>query len=366
MLETSLKLLKKIEMAGFKAYIVGGFVRDYLLNRPSLDVDIATNATPRDIKQIFKDIFIPKVNYGSITVFYHNIRFEITTFRKETKYIDNRRPTEIEYINDLSEDLSRRDFIINTICMDSNGTIIDLLNGRKDLEKKEINTVGNSYNKFNEDALRILRAIRFATILNFTLSDEVKEAIIKTKHNLSSLSYQRKKDELDKIFASNNAKYGVSLIKELALDQELEIYNIDEIELNVDIIGIWSSLKISDKYPFSKNEKELIKKIREAMKLNNLNNEVLYQYGLYVNSVAGTLKGIDKKKITKKFEQLPITNKKDIKITSKEIMDVLGKKEGSYIKDIYQQLTSLILNGNLENDNETLKSYVSKWGYYEE
>ena len=250
MLETALKLLKKIEDNGYEAYIVGGFVRDYILGRDSLDVDINTNARPMDIKQIFNDIFIPKVEYGSVTVFYHNIRFEITTYRKELTYINNRKPIEFEYIDDLLEDLNRRDFTINTICMNSKGEIIDLLNGKRDLENKEINTVGDSYEKFNQDSLRILRAIRFATILNFKLSDEVKTAIKNTKQNLMFLSYQRKKEELDKIFSSNNAKYGVELLKELELDKELEIYNLDEIKLNVDIIGIWASLDISSKYLF--------------------------------------------------------------------------------------------------------------------
>lgn len=358
MLNTALKLLKKIEERGFKAYIVGGFVRDFLLGRESLDIDITTNATPMDIKQIFNDIFIPKVEYGSVTVFYHNIRFEITTFRRELTYINNRKPINFEYINDLKEDLQRRDFIINTICMDSNGQVMDLLNGKIDLEKKEINTVGNSYNKFNEDSLRILRAIRFATILDFRLSDEVKEAIKMTKNHLINLSYQRKRDELDKIFSSYNAKYGVSLLKELELDKELEIYNLSDIKLDVDIIGTWASLNVSNKYPFSKNEKELIKKIREAFSRNNLDNSVLYQYGLYVNSIAGSLKGIDKKKITNKYEHLPITNKKDIAITSKEIMNILDRDGGKYLKDIYNDLTSLILSGKIENNKEVLKSYI--------
>ncbi len=358
MLETSLKLLKKIENHGFKAYIVGGFVRDYLLNRPSLDVDIATSATPMDIKRIFKDIFIPKVEYGSVTVFYHNIRFEITTFRRELSYINNRKPIEFEYIDDLYEDLQRRDFIINTICMNSDGEIIDLLNGKNDLDKKEINTVGDSYKKFAEDSLRILRAIRFATILDFKLSDEIKDAIKLTKHNLSSLSYQRKKEELNKIFSSKNARYGISLLQELELDKELELYNLEDITLNVDIIGTWASLNISENYPFSRNERELIKKIREAVTKDNLNNEVLYQYGLYVNSIAGAMKGIDKKKITKKYEELPITNIQDINISGDEIMHILNKKGGPYLKSIYGDLVSLILNGKIENDNNLLKNYV--------
>ena len=358
MLETALKLLKKIEDNGYEAYIVGGFVRDYILGRDSLDVDINTNARPMDIKQIFNDIFIPKVEYGSVTVFYHNIRFEITTYRKELAYINNRKPIEFKYIDDLLEDLNRRDFTINTICMNSKGEIIDLLNGKNDLENKEINTVGSSYEKFNQDSLRILRAIRFATILNFKLSDEVKDAIKKTKHNLVTLSYQRKKEELDKIFSSSNAKYGVELLKELELDKELEIYNLDDIKLNVDIIGIWASLDISSKYLFSKHEMELIKKIREAIIENNLSNEVLYKYGLYVNIIAGSIKGLKKKEIVNKYEQLPITRKEDIDITSVEIMELLNKKGGSYLKSIYNELTTKILKDELRNEKQELKEYI--------
>lgn len=360
MLDTSLQLLKKIEDYGFKAYIVGGFVRDYILGRESLDVDITTNATPKDIKQIFSDIFIPKVAYGSVTVFYHNIRFEITTFRKELTYINNRKPIEFEYINELIDDLYRRDFTINTICMDSNGEIIDLLDGKFDLDKKEINTVGNSYEKFNEDSLRILRAIRFATILNFELNEEVKDAIKRTKSNLVRLSYQRKREELDKIFSSSNAEYGVSLLKELELDKELEIYNLSDIKLNVDIMGVWASLDISQNYSFSKNEIELIKNIKEALVKDNLSNEVLYEYGLYVNIIAGSIKGINKKEIANKYDNLPITNKRDIDITSKEVMTILNKSGGSYLRNIYDELTKLILNGKLENDNNALREYILK------
>lgn len=358
MLKTALKLLKKIEDQGFKAYIVGGFVRDYLLDIESTDIDIATDATPKDIKQIFSDIYIPKVEYGSVTVFLKTIRFEITTFRRELTYLNNRKPIEFEYITDLVEDLNRRDFTINTMCMNSKGEVVDLLNGQRDLEKGIINTVGNSYNKFIEDTLRILRAVRFATILDFKLTDEIKKAILDTKKYLVNLSYTRKKNELDKIFSSKNAKYGVELIKELRLDKELEIYNIDDIKLNVDIVGIWSSLEVSDKYPFTKAEKELIFKIKEASKFDNLNSETLFKYGLYVNSIAGQLKGITKKEITHKYEQLPITNIDEININGKEIMSILNKEGGPYIKNIYKDLTKKILLNEIDNSKNSITSYI--------
>ena len=231
MLEKALKFIKKIEDNGFKAYIVGGFVRDHLLGIESNDIDICTSARPSDIRDIFESSCLPNEEYGSVIVNSLNTRFEVTTFRKEIAYVDNRKPVEYIYIDDLYEDLKRRDFTINTICIDKDGKIIDLLDGRSDIEKREINTVGNSYDKFSEDALRILRAIRFATILDFKLSDEVKDAIIKTKDLLKNLSYERKKEELDKIFGSIHVKYGVKLLIELGLDIELEISNLRNVNL---------------------------------------------------------------------------------------------------------------------------------------
>ena len=175
MLNNALKLLKEIDDNGFVSYIVGGFVRDYLLGIESNDIDICTNATPKDIKEIFKDNCLPSEDYGSVTVVIKNINYEITTFRKDIGYNDNRHPSEIKYIDSLEEDLLRRDFTINTICMDKDGKIVDHLNGIEDLKKRIIRSVGNADKKFSEDALRILRAIRFATILDFKLDDTVKK-----------------------------------------------------------------------------------------------------------------------------------------------------------------------------------------------
>lgn len=358
MLQTSLKLLKKIENKGFKAYIVGGFVRDYLLGKESFDVDITTDATPRDIKAIFKDVYIPKEMYGSVTVYNKNIRYEITTFRKEDVYDDYRHPASIEYISDLMDDLKRRDFNINTICMNSRGEIIDLLNGQDDLIYHEINTVGDSYLKFKEDALRILRAVRFATVLNFKLSDDVKKSIINTRSYLNNISYQRKKDELSKIFSNINAYYGIKLLLELGLDSYLGIYNLKDIVVVNDIMGTWACLKFDLKYPFSSHEKELLEKIRNAFYEDNLDRKVLYKYGLYVNVIAASLKGINKREVIERFNCLPISNRNDIKITNRDIMNLLNKSGGKYLKDIMISLENEILDGHLSNDYDSIKEYI--------
>lgn len=361
MLETALKLIKTIEDHGYIAYIVGGFVRDNLLGIPSNDIDICTSARPSDIRNIFPNSCLPNEAYGSVTVVIKNIRFEITTFRKEIRYLNNRKPIEFEYINDLMEDLKRRDFRINTICMDQNKKVIDLLNGKQDLDKREVNTVGDSVYKFSEDSLRILRAVRFATILNFSLSKEVKNAILETRHYVRNLSYHRKKEELDKIFGSVNVRYGVKLLIELGLDQELQLTNLKEIKNFDDLVGIWAQLEVEDIYPFTKNEKELMKSIRKVSKLDPFDSFTLYQYGLYVCSVVADIKGLDKRIITKTYNDLPIKCRSDIKINGMDIMKLLNRKPGNYLKKILDDIEEKILNHGLKNDEETLKSYLLKY-----
>lgn len=358
MLDIALKLLKEITSRGFKAYIVGGFVRDYILGIESNDIDITTSATPKDIKSIFDDSCLPSEDYGSVTVIMKGIRFEITTFRKEIGYIDNRRPAEIKYIDNLYEDLLRRDFTINTICMDENGEIVDLLNGRADLENKVIKTVRVAKERFEEDVLRILRAVRFATILDFRLDNEVIDAIKETRHLLSSLSINRKKEELDKIFGSNYALKGVELLLGLGLDKYLGLDNLSKVKYASSLIGVWTVLDVCDKYPFSANEKELINAVKEALNYNNLDPYTLYRYGLYANSVAGEINGYDIKSITESYNNLVIQSKKDLDITSQDIMKVLGKGPGRYLRDIIGDIERQVLYKKIDNNKDRIIEYI--------
>ena len=360
MLDNALKVLKEINDNGYIAYIVGGYVRDYLLGIESNDIDICTNAKPKEIREIFKDKCLPNEDYGSVVIEIKNVKYEITTFRKEIGYIDNRRPAEIKYIDSLEEDLLRRDFTINAICMDKDGNIIDLLNGKTDLDKKLIRTIGDSNNKISEDSLRILRAIRFATILDFDLDKDLYNAILTNKGLLANLSYNRKKDELDKIFISPNFRKGIELLIELGLDKELEIPNLNKV-LKTDVsssIGIWSILNVGDIYPFNKNEIDIIDDVNKVVELDNFNPKVLYKYGLYVNSVAGKIKKEDIKKITETYNNLIIKNRKDIDITTDEILAILKKEPGEYLKDIYETIEEEILYNRLNNNKRDICKYI--------
>ena len=360
MYKSAINLLKKIEEKGFSAYIVGGYPRDLYLNRPSIDIDICTSATPKDLKEIFGDIMLPKVNYGSVTVISHKVRFEITTFRRDIKYVNNRTPLKIEYIDNLLDDLKRRDFTINTLCMDSKGTIIDLLGGKKDIDNKIIRMVGDPKKRLKEDALRILRAIRFAVTLNFRIDEDLKKYIKEYGYLLKNLSYYRKKDELDKIFSSANVSYGIDLIKELELDKCLELKNINLLKITDYPIGIWAQLDVLNKYSFTNNEYDTIKKINELKEADIFDKDILYNYGLYITSIVADIRGIDKKVITSSYNDLPIKCRMDIIIEPLEIANLINKKPGAYLKEIINDLEYKILHKELENNIDDLKKYIIK------
>lgn len=362
MIKLGYEIINKLYENGYSAYVVGGYVRDSLLHINSNDVDITTNAKPKEIKEIFPDCEIKSDSYGAVIINYKNYRFDITTMREEMEYLDNRHPSSIIYVDDLEKDLLRRDFTINALCFDKNGKLIDLIGGKNDLDKKIIRTIGDANKSFSDDALRILRAIRFASLLNFKLCDEVKEAIKNNKHLLNNLSASRKKGELDKIFGSKKAHEGIMLIREFELENELGLTHLDRVKDYSDIVGIWAMINPSA-YSFSGSEKELIEKVNIVYNMDNLDNLVLYHYGCYVNVLAGINKGLKKKDIISKYENMPITNRDDIKISAKEMCEVLNKEPGSFIGKLYSIMEDKILLGELINDNSKLKNFIKENNY---
>jgi len=351
------EVLDKFDQNNYEAYIVGGYVRDAILGKTTTDIDICTNATPKEIKELFKELKLTSQEYGNVCFEINNYKFDITTFRKEIEYKDNRKPSKIVYLDNLEEDIKRRDFTINTICMDKESNIIDYLNGKKDVKKKVIKSVGKADEKLKQDSLRILRAIRFATVLNFKLDNELKKAILKHKELLKNLSYERKKVELTKIFASENKKYGVKLLKELDLLEVLELQNINNVLLTKDIIGMWATITEAN-YPFTKNEKELIKNIRMLLEKDIKEKELLYRYGLYPIGIVCDLKKLNKKKITAIYDNMPIKGRNEIVITHEEICELLKKEPGAFLKTIYDDIEEKIYKSILKNDKNEIKKYI--------
>ena len=360
MLDTAFNVLKMIEDNSYEAYIVGGFVRDYIMGIKSNDVDITTNAKPKDLIKIFPNANIDNEVYGSVIVYLNNIRFEITTYRDEGNYLDNRHPDTVNYVDDLKIDLKRRDFTINTICMDKEGNIVDLLNSRSDIDNKIIKTVIEPLESFKIDSLRILRAIRFATTLDFEIALDVKEAIMQSKYLLKDLSINRKKSELDKIFSSPNIEKGIKLIKELDLIDVLYLDNINKVKPCSQVIGIWTMLDVDNIYPFTRNELKLMKDIRESIKNNPLAFTTLYYYDLYPCTVAGEILSIPKKEIMDNYKSMPIHKRSDIVIDSYDLINYLKIEDGPIISKLWKELEIKLLNLEVNNNKEELLNLAKK------
>ena len=356
--EKAIEILNILSDNGYESYIVGGYPRDKILGYKTNDIDICTSATPKELLEVFDDVIVSDMQYGSVVLAYKGYKYDVTTFRKEIKYEANRRPIKIKYIKDIKKDLLRRDFTINTFCIDKNGNLLDILGIREDLNNKILKTVGNPRHRIKEDALRILRCIRFATILDFNIDRKTKNYLTKYSYLLKKLSMNRKKEELDKIFTSTNKEKGIKLLIDLNLTNALDISNLPRITLCDDLIGIWCQLDVDDIYPFTKLEKEQMSLLRELLNYEAIDNYLLYKYGLYLCSVYADIKGISKRKINTLYANLPIKSRKEIDIDSIDIPNILNKKPGKYIKDIISSVEKEILSGKLNNNNDDIKNYI--------
>ena len=167
-----IKICDNLTQRGYSAYAVGGCVRDLLLGKSINDIDICTSALPEQTAEVFKNdykVIYTGLKHGTVTVIVDEKPYEITTFRKDGNYLDNRHPERVEFVNDLKEDLARRDFTINAVAINGKGELFDYFGGQTDIKNKIIRCVGNADKRFQEDSLRILRALRFASVLGFKI-----------------------------------------------------------------------------------------------------------------------------------------------------------------------------------------------------
>ncbi len=225
----ALDALKALEDKGFEAYLIGGCVRDLFLGRKPKDWDITTNARPEEIQGSFANTFYEN-DFGTVGVVFENAEdptlkvIEITPYRIEGKYSDLRHPDEVKFSKNLEDDLKRRDFTINAIALGERSgkfEIVDLFGGKKDLQKEIIRTVGNPTERFQEDGLRILRAVRIATELGFSIDPETEKAILENASLLKSISAERIREEFVRIIMSDSPMQGLLLCKKLGLISEI-------------------------------------------------------------------------------------------------------------------------------------------------
>lgn len=212
------KIIDQLEDSGYETYIVGGCVRDEFLNRKNFDIDITTTAKPDEIKEVFKNYKIIDIGakFGTIKVLDKENEYEITSMRCESGYSDKRHPEKIAFTNDIIKDLQRRDFTINAMAK-RNGEILDPFDGKKDLENKIIRAVGNPDNRIKEDVLRSLRAVRFATSLDFNIEENLKSAIRNHAASIDEISKERVQVEINKILLAGNQKRGIKILDDVGL-----------------------------------------------------------------------------------------------------------------------------------------------------
>lgn len=202
--KTAVEMLKN---SGFEAFLIGGSVRDALMNLPIGDIDITTSATPSEVEEVFKGFRVIEtgIKHGTVTVIIDNEPLEITTFRSESAYSDNRHPDSVAFSKSLKDDVIRRDFTMNGIAFDFQKGFCDLVGGIDDIKNKTIRSIGDAETRFREDALRILRALRFASVLDFTIEENTALAIHKCKDLLKNISAERIRDEFSKLLCGKNA-----------------------------------------------------------------------------------------------------------------------------------------------------------------
>ncbi len=202
--KTAVEMLKN---SGFEAFLIGGSVRDALMNLPIGDIDITTSATPSEVEEVFKGFRVIEtgIKHGTVTVIIDNEPLEITTYRSESAYSDNRHPDSVAFSKSLKDDVIRRDFTMNGIAFDFQKGFCDLVGGIDDIKNKTIRSIGDAETRFREDALRILRALRFASVLDFTIEENTALAIHKCKDLLKNISAERIRDEFSKLLCGKNA-----------------------------------------------------------------------------------------------------------------------------------------------------------------
>jgi tRNA nucleotidyltransferase (CCA-adding enzyme) len=387
---TAVPVLERLEAAGFEAYFVGGSVRDFLLNKEINDVDIATSATPDEVKQIFSKTVDIGIEHGTVLVLYQNQGYEITTFRSEAEYENFRRPKEVAFIRSLSEDLQRRDFTMNAIAMDKGGDLIDPFQGKSAILNQVIQTVGNAENRFQEDALRMMRAVRFVSQLSFKIEEATLTALIEMVHLLEHIAVERKQTEFEKLLSGVNRKQALELILQTniyhylpgLLNQEEAIKLLLEYELErLNTREMWAllifCLKIEKKEveEFLRGWRIPLKEIREIqLILHYLNKRFITNWSTYDLYTATkdifvsseilylVISGIDGNETIQHYirlyEGLPIKERSEMALTGTDLMAWFNKSGGPWVKELLLKAEQAILDGRVTNNKKIIKEWL--------
>lgn len=242
--EQGQSLLRRLTDQGYEGYFVGGCVRDELMGRPVNDMDIATNATPEQVITLFERTIPTGLEHGTITVLIENEPFEVTTYRTETEYVDHRRPEQVQFVRELSEDLRRRDFTMNAIARGIDGEYVDPFHGIEDLRNGIIRCVGIADERFEEDALRMVRGIRFASVFDFEIEQQTWQALLNHQALIKHIATERIRVEMEKMIAGPYPYHGIELLLSSGLVPYMKV-DVPCEKLNLDLLRSLESLPSS-------------------------------------------------------------------------------------------------------------------------
>ncbi len=374
----AIPVLNCLENHGYQAYFVGGSVRDAILRRPIHDVDITTDALPNEMKRIFKtaDNYAGE-KHGTDLVFLNGKKYEVTTFRIDGKYLDNRHPKNVSFTKNLKEDLSRRDFTINAFAMNQEGKLFDYFSGLNDLKKKIIRTVGDAKQRFSEDALRILRAFRFSSQLDFKIEEETLRASQMIKENLNDIATERIFVEFSKLLAGKNPQRSLRQMYDLGIVDFLPGHELitDQSDLFRNYIGIQSSSHAINwtRFIFFSNlrESSLTKYLGSWKMSNQLKKQIfksinllekdkpskldLFDAGLEISIALSAIKRDDRNNLLSDYENLAIHDLSELDINGIDLKNIgipVGPIYGKIIEDLKEKV---ILGKNNNNKQRLLK-----------
>lgn len=367
-------VIKDLKKQGYEAYMVGGAVRDHLLKKPTTDIDITTNAKPHQVAKIFKTK-PTGLKYGTVTVFMNDETFEVTTYRVDGEYSDNRHPEEVLFCETVQEDVMRRDFTINGILMAEDEEIIDYVDGQRDLKLKIIQTIGDPIVRFSEDALRIMRAFYFQSKLGFQITKETRDAISFMKERLNDISMERILNETIKIIKGEYVGRALqSMVKtnvhqvlpglEKGLEHTAQMKDIPFVDAFFTLCFTLHG-SIPKQWPFSNKHRHRYETARMlVVTKQEFDPYTLYTYGidlcLLANRVNYMLKRTKnlKDKIELDYNELAIQSVMDLKLRAREMIQLVNKKAGAWVKNLQHEMVNEVLNKRLKNEKEALKEYV--------
>lgn len=383
----ALPVIETLEKAGFEAYFVGGAVRDATIDRPIGDVDIATSAKPEQVMNLFDKTILVGIEHGTVVVVHEGIPYEVTTFRTEGTYEDFRRPSSVTFVSSLKEDLQRRDFTVNAMAMNKKGVIIDPFNGKEALQHQKIETVGEAKERFHEDALRMMRAVRFMSQLGFTVEQKTREAIIEHGHLLQHVSIERTSVEFEKLMLGCKPEDAFSLLIDTGLYKYLPGFSLDD-EMKrklsscqwgkaTDVIESWSTvlilLGVHKANAFLRAWKLPNKRIKDVQaviaaynerKLQPWDKRTVYLYGLdtalHVNTVNLMLHSrLDEENLIRSIhKELPIHSLKDLAVNGKDVMAFCRRKGGPWLSELLQKIEMKVVQKELPNEREAIKEWL--------